>query len=72
MLVDPSFEELELTTLLIILDQEYLHISSELDLFMALTRYAEKHDYGKPICKGNFCGKIASQFLKISFAPRLP
>lgn len=50
-LADPSFEEIELSTLHKILDQEFLHIESELDLFMALTRYADKHDYGKPICK---------------------
>lgn len=49
MLTEPSFEDIELSTLLTILDQEYLQISSELDLFMALTRYAVKHNYGKPI-----------------------
>lgn len=48
-LSDPSFEDIELSTLLTILDQEYLQINSELDLFMALTRYAEKHDYGQPM-----------------------
>lgn len=47
MLADPTFEDIELSTLLTILDQEYLQINSELDLFMALTRYAEKHDYGQ-------------------------
>lgn len=48
-LEDSTFEDIELSTLLTILDQEYLSIESELDLFMAMTRYAEKHDYGKPI-----------------------
>lgn len=51
MLADASFEEIELSTLLTILNQEYLQISSELDLFLALTRYAEKHDYGKLMCE---------------------
>lgn len=49
-LADTSFDDIELTTLHTILNQEYLHIESELDLFLALTRYAEKHDYGKPLC----------------------
>lgn len=51
MLADASFEEIELSTLLTILNQEYLQISSEMDLFLALTRYAEKHDYGKLMCE---------------------
>lgn len=51
MLADSSFEEIELSTLLTILNQEYLQISSELDLFLALTRYAEKHEYGKLMCE---------------------
>lgn len=57
MLSDPSFEDIDLSTLLTILDQEYLQINSELDLFKALTRYAEKHEYGKPICKLHFDNK---------------
>lgn len=48
-LSDPSFEDIELSTLLTILDQEYLHIESELDLFNAIAQYADKHDYRKPI-----------------------
>lgn len=49
-LADVSFyEDIELSTLLTILDQEYLHIESELDLFNAISQYADKHDYGKPI-----------------------
>lgn len=48
-LSDVSFEDIELSTLLTILDQEYLHIDSEIDLFNAISQYAEKHDYRKPI-----------------------
>lgn len=33
-----------------VLDQDFLNIDSELDLFLALVRYAEKHDHGKLIC----------------------
>lgn len=47
-LADASFEDIELSTLLIILDQEYLHIESELDLFNAIAQYADKHGYIKP------------------------
>lgn len=50
-LSDASFEDIELSTLLTILDQEYLHIDSELDLFNAMAHYADKHDYRKPITK---------------------
>lgn len=46
-----SFEDVELTTVMTILDQDYLHIDSELDLFLGLVRYAEKHGHGKLICK---------------------
>lgn len=54
-LMHPSFEDIELSTLMTILDQDFLHIDSELDLFLALVRYAEKHDYVKVICKQNIC-----------------
>lgn len=50
-LQSPSFEDVELSTVLAILDQECLHIDSEMDLFCALVRYAEKHGHGKAICK---------------------
>lgn len=46
-----SFEDVELSTVLTILDQECLHIDSEMDLFLALVRYAEKHGHGKLICE---------------------
>lgn len=42
-IVDPSFEEIELSTLITILDQDALTIDNELSLFSALNRYAEKH-----------------------------
>nr|CAD7456948.1 unnamed protein product [Timema tahoe] len=41
-LSDPSFEEAELSTVITILDQEALSISSELVLFEALQRWANK------------------------------
>lgn len=50
-LTNATFEDIELTTLLTILDQEYLHIESELDLFNAIVHYADKHEYMKPISK---------------------
>lgn len=50
-LASPSFEEVELSTVLTILDQDCLNINSEMDLFLALVRYAEKHGHGKLICK---------------------
>lgn len=50
-LTDSSFEDVELSTILTILDQDDLVIDSELDLFLALVRYAEKHDHGKLICE---------------------
>ena len=40
---EASFEDIEMNTFLTILDQDYLHIDNELDLFFALTRYAVKH-----------------------------
>lgn len=40
-----------MTTILTILDQDCLHIDSEMDLFLALVRYAEKHGHGKLICE---------------------
>ncbi|CAG9807428.1 unnamed protein product [Chironomus riparius] len=40
---DSSFEEVELSTIITILDQDDLNVDSELSLFFALNRYAEKH-----------------------------
>uniref|UniRef100_A0A336LFN0 CSON010474 protein n=1 Tax=Culicoides sonorensis TaxID=179676 RepID=A0A336LFN0_CULSO len=40
---DPSFEEVELSTIITILDQDALNIETELDIFFAINRYAEKH-----------------------------
>ena len=41
--MDSSFDDVELSTILTILDQDALNIESELNLFCALNRYAEKH-----------------------------
>lgn len=35
---------MELSTILTVFDQEFLNISSELELFTALTRYAARHN----------------------------
>lgn len=40
---DSSFDEIELTTIITILDQDLLTVDSELSLFFAVNRYAEKH-----------------------------
>lgn len=40
---DSSFEEVELSTIITILDQDALNIDSELEIFFAINRYAEKH-----------------------------
>lgn len=40
---DPSFEEVELSTIITILDQDALNVDNELNLFFALNRFAEKH-----------------------------
>lgn len=40
---DSSFEDVELSTILTILDQDALNVDSELNLFFAINRYAEKH-----------------------------
>ncbi|XP_058442808.1 uncharacterized protein LOC131425173 [Malaya genurostris] len=40
---DSSFEDVELSTIVTILDQDVLNIDSELNLFWAINKYAEKH-----------------------------
>lgn len=40
---DSSFEDVELSTIITILDQDVLNIDSELNLFWAINKYAEKH-----------------------------
>lgn len=42
---DSSFEEVELSTIITILDQDDLNVDSELSLFFALNRFAEKHGF---------------------------
>lgn len=41
-----TFDDIELNTLMTILDQQYLNIDSELDLFFAVNRYIDKHSTG--------------------------
>lgn len=41
---DSSFEEVELSTVITILDQDALNVDNELSLFFALNRFAEKHN----------------------------
>lgn len=45
MLSESSFDDVELSTILTVMDQDELNINSELELFSALTRYAEKHNH---------------------------
>lgn len=40
---DPSFEEVELSTIITILEQDALNVDNELNLFFAINRFAEKH-----------------------------
>lgn len=42
---DSSFEEVELSTIITILDQDDLNVDNELSLFFALNRFAEKHGF---------------------------
>lgn len=42
-IVDASFEEVELSTIITILDQDALNVDNELNLFFAINRFAEKH-----------------------------
>lgn len=42
---DSSFEEVELSTIITILDQDDLNVDSELSLFFELNRFAEKHGF---------------------------
>ncbi|XP_049822985.1 BTB/POZ domain-containing protein 6 isoform X3 [Aethina tumida] len=44
-LSESSFDDVELSTILTVMDQDELNINSELELFSALTRYAEKHNH---------------------------
>lgn len=43
-LSESSFDDVELSTILTILDQEVLNINSELELFNAVTRYAARYN----------------------------
>lgn len=40
--MESSFDDVELSTILTVFDQDHLNIESELDLFNALTRYASR------------------------------
>jgi len=50
---DQSFEEVELSTIITILDQDALNVDSELTLFFALNRFAEKHGLRHDNLEGN-------------------
>lgn len=49
---DSSFEEVELSTIITILDQDDLNVDSELSLFFALNRFADKHGYRNENAEG--------------------
>lgn len=42
--MNSSFEDVELSTILTVFDQDELNINSELDLFSAITRYANRQN----------------------------
>lgn len=44
MLLENSFDDVELSTVLTVFDQDELNINSELELFSAISRYASKHN----------------------------
>ncbi|KAF5300321.1 hypothetical protein FQA39_LY11178 [Lamprigera yunnana] len=43
-LSESSFDDVELSTILTVFDQEVLNVQSELELFTAITRYANRHN----------------------------
>lgn len=43
-LTEASFDDVELSTVITVFEQENLNIETELDLFNALTRYASKQN----------------------------
>lgn len=44
-LMESSFDEVELSTILTVFDQDHLNITTELELFNALSRYAARHNH---------------------------
>ncbi|XP_018574176.1 BTB/POZ domain-containing protein 3 isoform X3 [Anoplophora glabripennis] len=44
-LSESSFDDVELSTILTVFDQDELNINSELELFSAITRYAARHNH---------------------------
>lgn len=61
---DSSFEDVELSTVITILDQDSLNVDNELLLFFALNRYADKHGLISQTCKF-FCLKFIPPALSI-------
>lgn len=43
-LTEPSFDDVELTTVITLFTQDHLNVESELDLFNALTRYSSRQN----------------------------
>jgi len=41
---EPSFEDVELSTVITLFEQEELNIQSEIDLFAAISRYATRYN----------------------------
>lgn len=46
---DTSFEDVELSTIITILDQDALNVDNELNLFFALNRFSDKHGLSEPV-----------------------
>lgn len=73
-LTDPSFEDIELGTLLVILEKQTLNISSERDLFNAVFRWANKECSRKGISEDstNLRSVIGAALEKIHFLTLTP
>lgn len=68
-LLENSFDDVELSTVLTVFDQEELNIKSELDLFSAISRYAARHNQtsGAKVPRldgiGKFCFILLTSFM---------
>ncbi|CAH0557253.1 unnamed protein product [Brassicogethes aeneus] len=62
-LTESSFGDVELSTILTVLDQDELNINSELELFSALTQYAERHNHtsGAKVPRLDGIGNVSSE-----------
>ncbi|XP_008194363.1 BTB/POZ domain-containing protein 6 isoform X2 [Tribolium castaneum] len=75
-LSESSFDDVELSTILTVFDQDELNISSELELFSAISRYAARHNQssGNPSSEGSNGNHptIRDAIMKIRFLTLTP